>query len=232
MPKKMQPSCIWDDVHIVGGPCISHPFDCCVYLIDAGELVLVDSGAGYSFSHLLTNIRLAGFAPEELTFVVATHRHVDHTGSLAAFREKYQAKIVAHKLDADAIESGKNVGAEFYGIEYQACPVDVKLIEKESKFCLKKYMLNILHIPGHTPGSVAVYLDINGKRVLFGQDIHGPYEPAFGGDITKAIASLEELLSLNADILCEGHYGVYQPAAEVRQYINSQLRLLKRKLGD
>lgn len=228
----MQPSCIWHDVYIVGGPSISHPFDCCVYLIDAGELVLVDSGAGYSFPHLLTNIRLVGFTPEKLSFVVATHRHVDHTGGLAAFREKYQAKIVAHELDAGAIESGKNVGAEFYGIEYQPCIVDIKLTAKLSEFRLKKYMLKILHIPGHTPGSTAVYLDINGRRVLFGQDIHGPYEAAFGGDVTKAIASLEGLLSLNADILCEGHYGIYQPATEVQQYINSQLRLLKRKLGD
>lgn len=211
----MQPSSIWHDVYLVGGPSISHQFDCCVYLIDAGELVLVDSGAGYSVSHLLTNIRLVGFAPEELAFVIATHRHVDHTGGLAAFREKCQAKIVAHKLDAGAIESGNNVGTEFYGIEYRPCTVDVKLMAKTCEFRLKKYLLKILHIPGHTPGSVAVYVDINGKRVLFGQDIHGPYEPAFGGDIIKAIVSLEELLSLNADILCEGHYGIYQPAAEV-----------------
>lgn len=228
----MQPTRVWQDIYIVGGPTISSPLDCCVYLIDAGELVLVDAGAGHSFVRLVDNIRLAGFDPENLSFILATHSHVDHTGNLAMFRESYKVKIIAHELDAEAIESGRGIGAEFYGIEYRPCPVDIKLTNKEAELRLKKHMLKILHIPGHTPGSVAAYVDISGKRVLFGQDIHGPYEPAFGGDISKAVPSLEELLSLNADLLCEGHYGVYQSAAEVRQYITSQLNRLKRKLNE
>jgi len=199
-------------------------------LIDAGELVLIDSGAGYSFSRLVNNFRIIGLAPENLSFVVATHRHVDHIGSLFRFREQYKVKVIAHELDAEAIESGRHVGAEFYGIDYQPCTVDIKLEGKAFELRLRKYVLKILHVPGHTPGSVIAYLDINGKRVLFGQDVHGPYEPTFGGDIYKAVKSLEELLSLNADILCEGHYGVYQPAVEVYRYIKSQLDLLKTKL--
>ncbi len=227
----MQPFRVWHDVYVIGGPAISDQLDCCVYLIDAGELVLIDSGAGRSFSHLVNNIRLIGFAPENLSFIIATHRHVDHVGGLSRFREKYKVKVIAHELDAEAIESGRRVGAEFYGIEYQPCPVDIKLAGKVSELRLKKYILKILNIPGHTPGSVVTYVDINGKRVLFGQDIHGPYEQAFGGDISEAVKSLEELSSLNADILCEGHYGIYQPATEVHQYIKSHLDLLKKKLG-
>jgi len=42
------PFCIYQDIYLIGNAEMSHPYDCCVYLIDIGELVLVDSGAGQS----------------------------------------------------------------------------------------------------------------------------------------------------------------------------------------
>ncbi len=225
----MQPFRIWSDIYIVGSSAISHPLDCCVYLIDAGGLILIDAGIGNSFPLLTNNIRRLGLIPENLTFIIATHRHIDHVGGLAKFKQVYNVKIIAHELDADAIESGKGVGAEFYGIKYHPCTIDIRLTENETELHLEKHTLKILHIPGHTSGSLAIYLDIDGKRVLFGQDIHGPYETVFGGDIRQAIISLKKLLQLNADILCEGHYGICQPATEVSQYIKDYLNLLERK---
>jgi len=32
------------------------------------------------------------------------------------------------------------------------------------------------------------------------------------------IISLQKLIGLKAEILCEGHFGVYQPANEVKDY--------------
>lgn len=43
-----KPFNVWKDVYMIGSAEISHPHDCCVYLIDAGELILVDAGAGES----------------------------------------------------------------------------------------------------------------------------------------------------------------------------------------
>ena len=82
------------------------------------------------------------------------------------------------------------------------------------------------NIRWHTPGSIAAYVDIDGKRVLFGQDIHGPYIPEWGADRELAAASLQKLIDLKADVLCEGHFGVYQPAEEVRRYIEYYLDTL------
>jgi hypothetical protein len=50
----------------------------------------------------------------------------------------------------------------------------------------------------------------------------------WGGEIDKAIISLQSLVDLEADILCEGHFGIYQPAEEVKNYIESYLRQLER----
>ena len=81
----------------------------------------------------------------------------------------------------------------------------------------------VIHIPGHTPGSVAACTDIDSKRILFGQDIHGPYMPQWGADPKQAAASLKKLIALKADILCEGHFGICQPAIEVKRYIQYYL---------
>jgi hypothetical protein len=62
-------------------------------------------------------------------------------------------------------------------------------------------------------------VDIDKQRVLFGQDIHGPYYPHWGADPMLAKLSLQKLIDLKSDILCEGHFGIYQPAAAVKRYI-------------
>lgn len=216
----MKPSCVWKDVYVIGSAEISHPYDCCVYIIDSGdELVLIDTGAGRSFDKIVNNILYLGFTPGKINKVVATHSHIDHIGSLAAFKHRYNVTVVAHELDTKAIESGVKTGADFYGVDYQPCKVDIVLTESEYVIKTDKYNLNIMHIPGHTPGSIIVYVDMSHKRVLFGQDIHGPYEPVLGGNREKAIDSLQKLANLNADILCEGHFGIIHPAAEVKKYL-------------
>ena len=218
-----KPFRVWKDIYLIGDSELTHPADCCVYVIDAGDLVVIDSGAGQSFEALVSNIQKLGLKAERIKAVIATHSHIDHIGSLWHFREKFGCKVIAHELDARAIETGSYTGAEFYGLPYHPCPVDIKLKGQEDALNYGPY-LKALHIPGHTPGSIALYMDRE-KRVLFGQDVHGPYSLR-GADPAQARASLNKLIALEADILCEGHFGIYQPKEKVRSYIEGCLSYL------
>jgi len=213
-----QPFCVYKDVYQVGGSDISHPADCSVYLIDCDDLVMIDASAGSSFDRLVDNIETLGFDPKKMKAVIATHRHI---GSLWQFKKKFGVQIIAHQLDADDIEKGLNTAAELYGVEYQPSTIDIKIDNAEISFTYGDHELNVIHIPGHTAGGVAIYTDM-GKRVLFGQDVHGPYSLP-GVDRSKAKQSLQKLIDLDADILCEGHFGIYQSKEKVRAYINSYL---------
>jgi glyoxylase-like metal-dependent hydrolase (beta-lactamase superfamily II) len=216
---------VWQDVYIVGGADLSHPYDCSVYLVDGGdEIVLIDSGAGEGFDLIVDNIRSLGLRPDKLRAVIATHSHIDHIGALFRFREEYGVEVIAHELDTEAIETGIGSGAEYYGVSYQPCKVDVILMGTEETLRCGHDDLKAIHIPGHTPGSIAVYLDA-GTRILFGQDVHGPYYLK-GSNTDQAKISLRRLIDLDADILCEGHFGVYEPKEEVRRYIEGHLRSL------
>jgi len=214
-----KPFRISGNIYMIGDSDISHRFDCCVYMLDLGQLVIIDSGASLTFQKILSNIERLGLDLCKIKAVLATHAHIDHIGSLYEFQEKYKAKIIAHELDADAIESGVGIAAEAYGVDYSPCTIDIRLKGAKQTLKFGKYEMQFIHIPGHTPGSIAAYIDIDGKRVLFGQDIHSPYIPEWGADRKLAAVSLKKLVDLKADILCEGHFGVYQPAEEVRRYI-------------
>lgn len=216
---------VWRDIYVVGGPELSHPNDCLVYLIAGGAMVLIDSGAGEGFERIVDNIRSLGLDPERLSAVVATHCHIDHIGALHRFRDEFGAEVVAHELDVEAIETGVGTGAEFYGVDYTPCKVDIILTGADEVLQYGEQDLKAIHIPGHSPGSVAVLLEAE-KRTLFGQDIHGPYFLK-GSNVAQARLSLQKLVDLEADILCEGHFGVYQPAKEVRRYIEGYLRGLR-----
>ncbi len=209
-------------VYLIGGPNVTSGEDAAVYLIDfAGELVLIDAGAGGSSSQLVRNIEMLGLNPASLSHVILTHCHIDHIGSAPYFREKYGAKIVIHELDAKALETGDSIrtAANWYGTTFPPTKIDRKLKGDHEVLRFGNEELHCLHTPGHTPGSIAVYLDRAGKRVLFGQDIHGPFNKAFGSDISAWKKSMQKLLALEADILCEGHFGIYRSKNTVKDYI-------------
>ena len=56
-----------------------------------------------------------------------------------------------------------------------------------------------------------------------GQDIHAPFDPDFGSDLAQWRESMGSRLALQADLLCEGHYGVFAGQENVQSFIESQL---------
>jgi len=212
-------------IYLVGSSDITDPKDCSVYLLDLGELVLIDAGAGMSVDTIIENIEELGLDPRNLSTVILTHCHIDHAGGAHEFKKRFGARIVIHNLDAAAVEKGDKVltGASWYGVNFAPLAVDVRLVKDEEFLYFGVLKLVCLHTPGHTPGSISVYLDKEDRRVLFGQDIHGPFLAEFGANMLHWQKSMETLLALNADILCEGHFGVYKPASKVREYIERYL---------
>ncbi|HOE16659.1 MAG TPA: MBL fold metallo-hydrolase [Syntrophorhabdaceae bacterium] len=212
-------------IYIVGGSDITDPKDCSVYLIDAGELVLIDTGAGSSVDAITGNIAHLGFDPEKITMIILTHCHIDHVGGAHVFRERFGSRVVMHELDAGVVERGDNrmTAAYWYGVNFAPLSIDIRISGEKQILKFPKGDIVCLHTPGHTPGSISIYTDTGEGRVLFGQDIHGPFFAEFGADISRWQNSMEKLLALRADILCEGHFGVYRPNEKVTEYIERYL---------
>ena len=215
------------DVFIVGGPGITDSRDGCVYFLHFGELVLIDTGAGWSVEKILQNISMLGFDHKNLATILLTHCHIDHIGGAPQLRKQFGSKIIIHRLDAFPLENGDSVltAAKWYQTVFPPTPVDMKLNSSDEILTFEKQTIVCLHTPGHTPGSISIIVDKDGKRLLFAQDIHGPLLKEFGSNLTEYDRSTQKLLDLNADILCEGHFGIYPTKKQVRESIRSCRRL-------
>ncbi len=215
-------------IYQVGGSEISHGQDASIFLVQGlDQAILVDAGAGRGSAIIWKNILGLGVKPDEISGLILTHGHVDHIGGAAFFKDKTGCRIVVHELDRRAIESGDPVrtGASWYGVTLPALTVNRVLTAPAEEIPLGGgEKIICLHTPGHTPGSLSPYLDRDGQRILFGQDIHGPFLKEFGADLEDWRDSMQRLLELEADILCEGHFGIFRSKQEVRRYIENYLR--------
>ena len=217
---------VTDEVYQVGGGSLTSPEDAAIYLIRVGEeAALVDAGCGGGTDRLFRNIANCGVQPKGIHYLLITHCHFDHTGGIEEVRKRTRCKVVSHELDAVYLEEGDSMvtAAKWYGSIMDPTPVDVRLHGERNEIELGGRKIEAIHVPGHSPGSLVYLLESEGLRVLFGQDVHGPLHDSLLSSRDDYVKSLNLLLSLEADVLCEGHYGIFRGKADVAEFIESFL---------
>jgi glyoxylase-like metal-dependent hydrolase (beta-lactamase superfamily II) len=212
---------IYKDIYHVGDS------GCSVYLVDTNSkdgLVLIDCGMSLN---LIKKIKKFNLNPMEIAHCIITHFHIDHIAAcyeLKQFNKK--VNYYAHELDADAIEEeghDKETAAKWYGVDYTPVKLTKRLKGDLEILKFGNFEFQCIHTPGHTPGSISILIETkDNKKILFAQDVHGPIIPGVS-DYKDYQNSLKNLLNLKADILCEGHFGIFQPASEVQRYINKYI---------
>ena len=218
---------ITNEIHQIGGSGLSAPEDAAVYLIHFGDhAAVVDAGCGYATGRILKNMESFGVSPDRVDYLLLTHCHFDHTGGARDLADALNCRIVAHERDAVYLEEGNNgvTAARWYGASLEPFQVDMKISGSQHDIRLGDRTVRAIHVPGHSPGSMVYVTESDGQKVLFGQDIHGPLDPELLSDRMDYIASLKRIRDLNADILCEGHFGIYQGKHKVKAFIESYLR--------
>ena len=210
---------------MVAGDGVTSGEDASAFIIAGNDPILIDTGAGRSIKEVIDNIEKAGVNPESLKRVVITHCHIDHIGGMPYLKEHLDVTFYMHELDAGPVERGDRAvtAAGMYGMDFPPTPVDVKFEDSTFTLDIEGKKLVLLHTPGHTPGSISPYIDIGNKRVLFAQDVHGPFLDIFSSDINDWRESMEKLIALEPDILCEGHFGIYEPKNRALRYIRGYL---------
>lgn len=218
---------IHEIVYRVSGPDISDERDCAAYLIDAGgEPVLIDCGSGFSHARVVANIRDAGYPPEQISNLILTHCHFDHIGGAHLFKSQFKTALTMHMLDADIVQRADQMltAAFCFNTVFRPLAIDVTIKQEEEKLTFGKQEITAIHTPGHTPGSISLYIDLDGTRIVFVQDIGAPLLKEFKCDPAAWVNSIQKLLELEADILCDGHSGAFAPKRNVRRYLETCIR--------
>jgi glyoxylase-like metal-dependent hydrolase (beta-lactamase superfamily II) len=163
--------------------------------------VLIDSGLDENFLGLQEQLSILGLKVRDIDVVVNTHEHLDHIGSNRYFQET--SFIAAHRFAATKITLGDHYVTFYRSRDLNEVPLQVHLwLENRSLFDLGTHILEVIHTPGHTSGSICIY-EFNTK-VLFSGDT------VFAGGTLSYIAE----------------------SGSVGDYINSIMRLEARKITE
>lgn len=194
-------------------------YDSNVFILEdkeTGESALVDTGTGAYSSHVQKMVEK--FVPlESVRLIILTHGHYDHTGGAAALAEITGAVVLMHELDAPFTEGGRDNAAAFFGGKQEKITIARKLKEGD-KIMVGKSMLEVLHTPGHTPGSICLY-HAESRSLLSGDTVFsdggvGRWD-LMGGDYAALAASVKRLCLLDVENLYPGHgYAVEGGAGE------------------
>ena len=190
------------------------------FLVNTGkQLILVDAGAGTwfgggSLGRLAGNLRSAGYAPEDVDLVLATHLHSDHIGGLTTQdgqRVFPNAEVYVSKIDSDfwlspeiAAKAPKDAQPFFQSAQAIAAPY-IKA-GKWHTFSGSEAIVDgvrLVPLPGHTPGHTGYEFSSKGQKILFWGDIihaqrvqlqHPEVTVVFDVDATAAAATRNQLL--------------------------------------
>lgn len=213
---------ITSDIFQVAGGGLTSPEDAAAYLITSGNhAALIDAGCGYAMNRMLENIENCGVSPEQVEALLLTHCHFDHTGGAKAFRDKTGCRIIVHEADAVFLETGDNevTAASWYGSVITGFKADHLIRGDRETIQLGDKSIEAVHTPGHSPGSAVYLTESGGMTVLFGQDVHGPLDRRLLSDRGEYEKSLLRMIDMRADILCEGHFGVFKGKDRVERFI-------------
>ena len=170
----------------------------CSILADekTGDAIVVDPGD--EAERILAELKAQGFTAR---YLVHTHAHIDHIAATRAVHEATGGEVCLNKGDQMLYDNIAMQG-EFLGLKVDPIVAPItRYIEHQDVIETSSLKLNVLHTPGHTPGSVCFYcetLDMNGtsRKLMFSGDtlFSGSIgrTDLWGGDYDQIISSLKE----------------------------------------
>jgi glyoxylase-like metal-dependent hydrolase (beta-lactamase superfamily II) len=209
------------DIYLLEGLRVAHVY----VLVSEDGLTLIDSGMPGEADKIVKQIEEAGYALSDIRAIVMTHAHSDHTGCMAELARRSGAQVLAHRDEADYLEQTASLPYKtfmqrlIFGLSermmsrFEPCKVDQPLQDGDVVEALGG--LQVVHVPGHTPGSIALYQPE--RRVLFCGDAIFNQLPIGGKqgvrfppaivcvDSPQAQASARKLAALPAEAVCFGH---------------------------
>ncbi len=187
------------------------------YIVSENEnSVLIDTCKSDSFDKILHICK-----PYNIRLILLTHGHFDHAQNAAALSKALNAPIAMHSADVELIADNRSQTLGFAGLpgklvlnaslksfETEKIPPFTPTVFLDEGDTLNEYGINakILHLPGHTEGSIAV--DVAGEQLLVGDALMNMFYPTASmifHDRSAMLKSAERISSLGKRTIFFGH---------------------------
>lgn len=190
------------------------------YLMKTGTgYILIDTGCPNRRTYLVRELAHLGCQRGNLQLIVLTHGDFDHAGNAAYLRERFNSRIAMHPSDSVMVEHGdmfcsrknhnllfKMISSTFFRFSRsESFKTDLYL---EDGYDLSEYGIraNILHLPGHSKGSIGVIT--NHEELFCGDLLVNGGRPVMNSIITDSVAantSVQKLVELDIKTVYPAH---------------------------
>ncbi len=224
-----------------------------IYLIvSEGEGCLIDTGLGETMREEICH--LVALSRCQLKYIILTHDHFDHVANATEIAKRFEAPILAHSLDCPLIEDPLLLFApqrmkRWYGRSLEEAAQEMnhsvqewrgyrelirkflyfpqridQTVEEGMTLAVGDCTLEILHTPGHSPGSISLYNPAS--QSLYVADL--PLQLCLGrpfpiGNARSLLSSLEKVLRLPARFLGKGHYQGIRGPKKIQTLLQERL---------
>lgn len=138
----------------------------CYLVIDKKSLSTLIIDPGDDADYISRIIKDRGYQPVQ---IIATHGHFDHILGIAELKLAYNIPFCLHKKDQFLIKNMAQSAKHFLSVDAGPSPeIDIYLTGKKN-ITIGKSNLEIIETPGHTTGSVCLYL--RKEKLLFTGDL-------------------------------------------------------------
>ncbi|MBC7959830.1 MAG: MBL fold metallo-hydrolase [Vallitaleaceae bacterium] len=148
------------------------------FLIKGEKYILIDTGVPKSFEKIKRYMTDRGINPKDISLVIITHNHLDHSGSISKIKALTGAPVLIHKSEDLYLTKGLTTPVQIRSLlakvlmklmkspEIKPFSADI-IIKNNEPIDLKTYGVTgkIIYTPGHTEGSISVLLD-NGHAIV------------------------------------------------------------------
>jgi len=142
-------------------PFVVSPFaENCYVCHDAGEAVLIDPGTTTE-AERRTVLDYVTRNDLRVRHLLLTHAHIDHVFGCAFFAREFGMRWKLHEADLPLLDNAA-LQAQMFGVELERPPAPETSLEEGGTVRFGKAVWQVLHTPGHSPGSVSFYDEASG----------------------------------------------------------------------
>lgn len=223
------------------------------YLLTGERLILIDSGIGSTpEATILPYLERIGHDSRQLSMVITTHPDMDHQGGNSELRRHAPAALfTCGEADRELVEDPGALYAKRYnymranhGLGFEEkppvdagshCRVDIGFRGGERIVLSNEWILEVLHVPGHSHGHLALY-DRSHKAAFVSDAVHGHGCPKADGTmaipvtyyyIETYLSTLSQLEALEIDALYTGHWPIMR-GEEISDFLADSRRTVER----